>query len=149
MRLKVAKVSTNDTMNFQVSLSTWRAGMRKLLASIMAFFRKTPKPGKWESIGSPGYRNAIQRLRYNIVTEIRRKAWGNRRYLAIPAPNVHIYADYTDGQGPKDAERYPPGFRIIHYTDTARWGKEYWQVPDEDVNADDWQVQEFGKWVDV
>jgi hypothetical protein len=119
--------------------------MWKFFTILRPLFWKKKKPAKWESIGSPSYRKAIRELGIGCVPKIRRKAWGDDRYLYIRSPNTHVYGDMTDGQWP-DAALYPPRGAIRHVTKTAHWGQEFWQVPDDDIQADDWQVQRFGIW---
>lgn len=121
--------------------------MWKLLAALRSLFRKRQKPARWESIGSPSYQKAVRDLAIGYARKIRRKAWGEDRYLYVPDPNVHIYGDMTDGRW--KAEIYPPRGPIRHVTNTAWWGKEYWQGPDEDINADDWQIWAWGHWGDM
>jgi hypothetical protein len=121
--------------------------MMSLWKRLRSFFRKKPKRGTWANIGSARYQKTMVSLSLGVVSKIRRKAWGDDRYLYVNPPNTHIYGDMTDGHWP-DPDLCPPCGPVRHVIKSAQWGKGYWQFPDEDVQADDWQVWEFGKWRD-
>jgi hypothetical protein len=117
-----------------------------MLSRLMTLFRK--KADKWDRIGSSSYRAAVRQLRMN---RIRRKAWDEGCHLELRDPNTDLCTDGIKGRFPDDTERYPPGCQILLVKHLDLYGTpsiqtEWWSAPNEDVEADDWQVNVFGQW---
>jgi hypothetical protein len=100
----------------------------------------------------PSYREASQDLRFQVGSAIRRKAWGDRRSLYLRDPRHDLCSSRIKGRFPDGEERYPTGYQVIPFIDSLSGlpgspdREEWWRVPDEDVNSDDWECRRFGRW---
>jgi hypothetical protein len=126
--------------------------IRRVLRRLRASLRKRPAPARWESVGSPSYRQAIRDLAVGYpVQAIRRAAWRGNRLLTLHDP-ARCHDSKIKGWAwlPRQEDLHPPGRLIVeitaHELDSWRY-MNWWPVEAEDLAADDWECgYPFGEW---